>query len=166
MVKMLEKYKVEEKPRRYELVYLIVPTFTEKEANDISQEVINLIRQLGGKILHRERWKLRKLAYPIRKFSSAYYYLLNFEALPSVLPELNQALLSDDRLLRFLITKMDKWAIQFRESRSGKVKTSREAKNIEERKEEEYAGEEESASKQEGERESSSQPTKQKKKNK
>lgn len=129
---MLEKYGTLEKTRNYEMVYLIIPTLTERESNNVSDDIISAIKEIGGKVFHKESWHLKKLAYPIKKFTSAYYYLINFECLPSKIDEINNILFANENVLRHLIVKMDRYHLEFRKSR-GRKDTSKYKKEKAER---------------------------------
>ena len=61
----------------------------------------------GGKILHEDAWGLRKLAYPIQKKSTGFYHLMEFEADTNIILPFETEFV-DERIIRFLTTKMDK----------------------------------------------------------
>jgi small subunit ribosomal protein S6 len=60
------------------------------------------------------------LAYPIQKKSTGFYHLMEFEAdAPTILP-FETEFRRDERIIRFLTTKMDKHHIAYAESRRNK----------------------------------------------
>ena len=61
---------------------------------------------------HR-RVGLRKLAYPIDKKSPGYYALLEFEAPGAVVKKLEAAYRRDERAIRFLTFRLDKYAAEY-----------------------------------------------------
>ena len=77
-------------------------------------------------IVNEDNWGLKKLAYPIKKKSTGFYYLFEFKAEGSVIAELEIAYKRDERLLRFLTVKLDKHAVAFNEKfKNKKVETAK-----------------------------------------
>jgi small subunit ribosomal protein S6 len=77
----------------------------------------NLLTQNGGTILNREEWGLRKLAYPIQGKTTGFYALLQFDVEPEVIATLETAFRRDERVIRFLTTRLDKYAFEYAEKR-------------------------------------------------
>ena len=63
--------------------------------------------------MNEENWGLRKLAYPIQKKSTGFYQLLEFNADPSVIAKLEINFRRDERIIRFLTFRMDKYAAEY-----------------------------------------------------
>jgi small subunit ribosomal protein S6 len=76
----------------------------------------------GAKIKHEENWGLKKLAYPIQKKTTGFYHLIEFEADGETVGPLEVEFRRDERILRFLSTKMDKFHLIYAESRRTKGK--------------------------------------------
>ena len=57
----------------YESVFVFSGQLSPKLAEDKFNETIEQITQAGGKILKKEKWGLRTLAYKIKKNSKGYY---------------------------------------------------------------------------------------------
>jgi len=66
---------------------------------------------------------LRKLAYPIQKKTTGFYTLLEFDAEPSVIAKLEIQFRRDERVIRFLTFRMDKFAAEYAAKRRS-VKSS------------------------------------------
>ena len=64
----------------YETVFILTPVLSDDQAKEAVQKVENEIKSLGGKVQHIENWGLRKLAYPIQKKSTGFYFLIEFSA--------------------------------------------------------------------------------------
>ena len=60
------------------------------------------------------------MAYPIQKKSTGFYTLLEFKAEPEVIERLEVAYRRDERVLRYLTVKLDKYAAQYAEKRRNK----------------------------------------------
>jgi small subunit ribosomal protein S6 len=81
----------------------------------------DLLAQNGGTVIGREEWGLRKLAYPIQGKTTGFYALLQFDVEPNVIATLETEFRRDERIIRFLTTRLDKYAYQYSEKRrSGK----------------------------------------------
>ncbi|WP_457641951.1 30S ribosomal protein S6 [Persephonella sp.] len=92
--------------RYYELVFVLKPTLTEEEMASKVEAVQNIITSNGGEIYNFEKWGRRELAYPIQKFNSGYYYILNFKTDNYELPaKLEYNLRLDEDVIRFLAFK-------------------------------------------------------------
>lgn len=81
-----------------------------------------LITENGGEIVNEENWGLRKLAYPIQKKSTGFYQLVEFKAQPDFVEKLELNFRRDERVIRFLTFKMDKYSIQYSEKRRSVTK--------------------------------------------
>jgi len=71
--------------------------------------------------LHSEDWGLKKLAYPIQKKSTGFYFLLDFQLEGTLLAKFETEMKRDERLMRFLTVKMDADHVSFAEKRRAKV---------------------------------------------
>lgn len=105
---------------RYETVFILTPVLSEDQVRETVKKVEDRLATAGAKIIHREDWGLRKLAYPIQKKSTGFYTLLEYEMEGMQLADIELSLKRDERVLRFLTVKMEKNHIDFAESRRGK----------------------------------------------
>jgi small subunit ribosomal protein S6 len=71
----------------------------------------------GAEIINEENWGLKKLAYPIEKKSTGFYVLLEFKAEPTVIAKLETNYRRDEKVIRYLTTKLEKYAAQYAEKR-------------------------------------------------
>ena len=76
-----------------------------------------MITDNGAAIVNEENWGLRKLAYPIEKKSTGYYTLVEFDSNPEVIKKLETAFRRDERVLRFLTFRLDKYAKEYADKR-------------------------------------------------
>ncbi|MBP5994548.1 MAG: 30S ribosomal protein S6 [Crocinitomicaceae bacterium] len=91
----------------YETVFILTPVLSDDQAKEAVQKFEGEIKSLGGSIAHSENWGLRKLAYPIQKKSTGFYFLVEFQAEGNVVANFELMLKRDERVLRFLTVKMD-----------------------------------------------------------
>lgn len=111
---------------QYETVFILTPVLSDVQMKEAVEKFKNLIVENGGEIVNEEGWGLRKLAYPIQKKSTGFYNLFEFKADPSFVEKFELAYRRDERVLRFLTFKLDKYAIQYSEKRKTKNKKQKE----------------------------------------
>lgn len=93
--------------RYYELVVVFKPTFTEAELKEKLEQLKNLITSNNGEIYKITEWGRRELAYPIQKFNSGYYYIINYSTDNNQLPpKLEYNLRINEDIIRFLNFKI------------------------------------------------------------
>jgi len=105
---------------RYETVFILTPVLSEDQTKETVKKFTGYIKNAKAKMVHEETWGLKKLAYPIQKKSTGFYFLMEFEADPSVIKSLETEFIRDERVMRFLTVKMDKDHIAFAEKRRNK----------------------------------------------
>ena len=111
---------------RYETVFIITPVLSDEQTKDVIKKYKDLLKDKGAKITHEENWGMRKLAYPIQKKSTGFYYLMEFEADASAILPFATEFRRDERVIRFLTTRMDKFHIEYAEGRRDRETDRRE----------------------------------------
>ncbi len=119
---------------RYETVFIVTPVLSEDQMKETVEKYTNFLKEHGAEIIYTNNWGMRKLAYPIRKKTTGFYYLIEFNAEGSVIADLEIAYKRDERLLRFLTTKLDKYAVAYNEKKRAAKKAAAEAPAAEEEK--------------------------------
>ena len=105
----------------YETVFILTPVLSDDQAKEAVQKFEGEIASLGGKVKHSESWGLRKMAYPIQKKSTGFYFLVEFEADGAAVATLELSMKRDERVMRFLTVKMDKDHLAYAEKRRAKM---------------------------------------------
>ena len=77
----------------YETVFILNPVLSEDQIKETVQKYEKFLTSKGAKIVSKEDWGLKKLAYPIKKQKHGFYMFLNFE-------------LEDKSMLREIDTKL------------------------------------------------------------
>ncbi len=111
---------------RYETVFIITPVLSDEQTKDVIKKYKDLLKDKEAKITHEENWGMRKLAYPIQKKSTGFYYLMEFEADASVILPFETEFRRDERVIRFLTTRMDKFHVEYAEGRRDRETDRRE----------------------------------------
>ncbi len=102
---------------QYETVFISNPVLSESQVKETVEKFKKIITDNDGEVIHEENLGLKKLAYPIQKKSTGFYYLLQFKIEGEFLSKLEIQFKQDERIMRFLITKMDKYAILYSEKK-------------------------------------------------
>ncbi|MBN2595779.1 MULTISPECIES: 30S ribosomal protein S6 [Labilibaculum] len=110
----------------YETVFIVTPVLSEAQVKEAVEKFKALITENGGEMVNEENWGLRKLAYPIQKKSTGFYQLLQFDAPGELIEKLELNYRRDERIIRFLTFKLDKYAFEYSIKRKGKLKSKEE----------------------------------------
>ena len=97
----------------YETVFILTPVLSDVQMKEAVEKFKAILVAEGAEIVNEENWGLRKLAYPIQKKSTGFYQLLEFNADPSVIAKLEMNFRRDERIIRFLTFRMDKYAAEY-----------------------------------------------------
>ena len=111
----------------YETVFILTPVLSDVQMKETVEKFKALLTSEGATIVNEENWGLRKLAYPIQKKSTGFYQMLEFDAEPSAIAKLELNFLRDERVIRFLTTRMDKYAVEYAVKRRN-LKSAKEVK--------------------------------------
>jgi small subunit ribosomal protein S6 len=101
----------------YEAVFILTPVLSDAQMKEAVEKFKTLLTDKGAEIINEESWGIRKLAYPIDKKSTGFYMMLEFKADPSAIAGLEVNFRRDERVLRFLTTKHDKFSLEYSEKR-------------------------------------------------
>ncbi len=93
--------------KKYEIMFIVKST---QESNDIktsAEFMKNIITDNKGKVVEFNELGEKKLAYPIKKEISGYYYVMIVEAENNAISELNRKAAINENILRHLIIRLD-----------------------------------------------------------
>ncbi len=107
---------------QYETVFILTPVLSDVQMKETVEKFKSLLTANGAEIVNEENWGLKKMAYPIEKKSTGFYCLLEFKAEPTVVDTLEIGYRRDERVIRFITVKLDKFAAQYAEKRRNKNK--------------------------------------------
>ena len=98
---------------KYETVFILTPVLSDVQMKEAVEKFAKVLTDNGATIVNTEEWGMRKLAYPIEKKSTGFYTLLEFEGEPTLVRKLETAFRRDERVLRFLVFRQDKYAAEY-----------------------------------------------------
>jgi small subunit ribosomal protein S6 len=91
---------------KYETVFIINPSVEDAGVKDLEKKFSDLINS-DGKVESVEELGKKKLAYEIQKNSEGIYVLINFEAAPSLIKELERVYRITDEVIKFIVVRKD-----------------------------------------------------------
>ena len=112
---------------QYETVFILTPVLSDDQMKETVAKFKKLLTDNGAEILNEEAWGLKKMAYPIEKKSTGFYFLVEFKAEPTVINTLETGFRRDEKVIRFMTVKLDKYAAQYAEKRRNKLSKKEEA---------------------------------------
>jgi small subunit ribosomal protein S6 len=116
--------------RNYETVFILTPVLNESQVQETVEKFTQVLKENSADVLSTEAWGLRKLAYPIQKKSTGYYFVVEFTAENgNIVNTLELAFRRDERIIRFLTTVLDKHAVAYNQRRrNGEMNQQKAAK--------------------------------------
>ena len=90
----------------YESVLLVRQEASNERAEEVVSSYAEMIQQSGGKVVNRESWGLRGLAFPIRKGTKAHYALLRLDAPHEAVESMEGKLRYDKEVIRYLTLRV------------------------------------------------------------
>lgn len=114
---------------QYETVFIATPVLSEAQIKEAVGKFKDLITASGSELIHEEHWGLKKLAYPIQKKSTGFYHLLEFKADPAFIGKLEIEFRRDERIIRFITLKLDKYSAEYSAKRQKKVNAKTQKEN-------------------------------------
>ena len=105
---------------QYETVFIMTPVLSDQQMKETVEKFKGVLTAQGAEIINEESWGLKKMAYPIQKKSTGFYQLVEFKAEPTAIDKLEIAYRRDERVIRFLTVKNEKYAAIYAEKRRNK----------------------------------------------
>ncbi|MCY4562722.1 MAG: 30S ribosomal protein S6 [Flavobacteriaceae bacterium] len=103
--------------QHYETVFILNPVLSESLIEETVRKYQQYIISNEGEIVDFENWGLKKLAYPINKKKSGFYHLIEFRSEGNLVSNLEIQFRRDEKVLRYLTVKLDKYALAWSEKR-------------------------------------------------
>ena len=102
---------------QYETVFILTPVLSDDQMKETVNKFKGLLTDNGAEMIGEELWGLKKLAYPIQKKSTGFYVMFEFKAQPELIKKLEVNFRRDERVIRFLTIKNEKYAAEYAEKR-------------------------------------------------
>lgn len=105
----------------YETVFILNPVLSVEQAKEAVQKFKGVLKEHNAEIVSTENWGIKTMAYPIEKKSSGFYNLMEFKVIPEAIAKLETEFRRDERVMRFLTVKLDKFSSAYAERRRSKM---------------------------------------------
>jgi small subunit ribosomal protein S6 len=91
--------------RHYELMAILDPSLEERAVAPTLEPYLNVIRDAGGAVEKVDVWGRRRLAYEIKKRSEGIYVVIDVQAPPQAVAELDRQLRLNEAVLRTKVVR-------------------------------------------------------------
>src|SRR6266700_8439908 len=91
----------------YEHVYLARQDLSQQQVDELTAHYKGIIEQMGGNVAKAEYWGVKSLTYRIRKNRKAHFTLLNVEAPPAAVSEVERQQRLNEDVLRYLTIRVE-----------------------------------------------------------
>ena len=112
---------------QYETVFILTPVLSDEQMKETVAKFKKLLTDNGAEILNEEAWGLKKMAYAIDKKSTGFYCLIEFKGEPSIVNTLETGYRRDEKVIRYMTVRLDKYAAEYAEKRRNKLGKKEEA---------------------------------------
>lgn len=109
----------------YETIFILTPVLSDSQVEESVKKIENFLKTNNAKILNQENWGLKKLEYPIQLKRNGFYNLIQFESLGSLIAELEIEFKRDERIIRFITVRLDKYAKIWAKKRINRIINSK-----------------------------------------
>ena len=91
----------------YEIMFIVKSTLEDGTRKNLVKDIQNLISSNKGKVIEFKEMGRKKLAYPIEKEMSGFYYLMQVAANSDTIKEFDRKVRINENILRHLILKKE-----------------------------------------------------------
>src|SRR6266481_1755287 len=91
----------------YENVFIARQDATAAQVEALTDTFTGIITEQGGQVTKKEYWGLRNLAYRIKKNRKGHYTLLNIDAPPAAVAEMERNMRISEDVIRLLTVKVE-----------------------------------------------------------
>ncbi|WP_432410294.1 30S ribosomal protein S6 [Rasiella sp. SM2506] len=101
----------------YETVFILNPVLSEEQIKETVKKYEDILISKDAKMISKEDWGLKKLAYAIQHKKSGFYHLFEYTVTGEAINALEVEFRRDERIMRYLTVSLDKHAISWAERR-------------------------------------------------
>ncbi len=92
--------------KQYEMTVIFKPNLEEETRNAGLERIYDAIKA-NGTVGEVEEWGQRKLAYEINYIREGHYVLINFEADPTTITEIERRAKIQDQIIRYMVVSKE-----------------------------------------------------------
>jgi small subunit ribosomal protein S6 len=91
----------------YESVFIARQDISPTQAEALADTFTGIVKERGGDVTKREYWGLRSISYRIKKNRKGHYILLNLDAPPPAVQEMERNMRLNEDVLRFMTVRVE-----------------------------------------------------------
>jgi small subunit ribosomal protein S6 len=91
----------------YENVFIARQEISAAQVDALADQFTNALTENGGAVKKKEYWGLKSLTYRIKKNRKGHYVLLNIDAPPAAVHEMERQMRINEDILRFLTVRVE-----------------------------------------------------------
>lgn len=91
----------------YENIFVARQDMSPAQVETLADTYAGLIEETGGKVVKREHWGLKTLAYRIKKNRKGHYVMFDMEAEAPAVVELERQMRLSEDIIRFMTIRLD-----------------------------------------------------------
>ena len=91
----------------YECVFIARQELSASQAEQLADQMAEIVTANGGEVKAREYWGLKNLAYRIKRNRKGHYTQFHLDAPPAAVSELERNMRISDDVLRYLTLRLD-----------------------------------------------------------
>jgi small subunit ribosomal protein S6 len=96
-----------QKKHNYELLFVINPTLSEEDKENLLNRVKGYLEQADGEVFSFKSWGLRRLAYTLKNQKEGQYYLVQCAMTPEKVSDFRRSLTLAEGILREMVIRVD-----------------------------------------------------------
>ncbi|GAV19170.1 small subunit ribosomal protein S6 [Mariprofundus micogutta] len=90
----------------YETIFIVNPDISQENTEALTDDLVAKVEKVGGRIVKRENWGSRPMAYSIANRKRGNYMLLVTDGSADAIKTLEHAISLEERIIRSLTTKL------------------------------------------------------------
>lgn len=91
----------------YESVFIARQDISNQQVEALTEQVAEIIKTNGGEVAKKEYWGLRNLSYRIKKNRKGHYVLINMDAPPAAVAEMERQMRINEDVLRYITVRVE-----------------------------------------------------------
>lgn len=92
---------------KYEMMFIVKSNLEEENVNKVAESLKTIITSMNGEVTEEKSLGQKKLAYPINKEITGFYFVYNFNANNEIIAELDRKARIDENVVRHMIIRLD-----------------------------------------------------------
>lgn len=92
---------------KYEMMFIVKTTIDEEAVKTTAENLKSVINSMKGEITDSKDLGNKKIAYPIKKEITGFYFVVNFNADNETVAELDRKARIDENVIRHMIIRLD-----------------------------------------------------------